>query len=341
MITETPDYRRPVPLPTGKVPSELLAHLLSSLPTAHPQLLLGPGVGEDAAIINLGSEHLLAAKSDPITFASAEIGYYAVHVCANDLAVCGARPLFYLPTILLPEKTTNIDAGQIFAQIGDTCRGLGITVVGGHTEVTPTVKQPVVAGTLLGDVKKVVATGGCRPGDIILLAGSAAIEGTSIIAREKQDTLLAQGWEATELNEAANYLYKPGISVLGPALAAAELVTAMHDPTEGGIATGLWEIAQASGCGLEVNLTAIPITPLTAKICAAFGLDPLGTIASGGLLATATAENVEPLLTLWQEAGQGGQRIGRVLPKEKGIYATQHGKRSVLPRFDADEIVKL
>lgn len=341
MITETPDYRRPVPLPTGKVPSELLAHLLSSLPTAHPQLLLGPGVGEDAAIINLGSERLLAAKSDPITFASAEIGYYAVHVCANDLAVCGARPLFYLPTILLPEKTTNIDAGQIFAQIGDTCRGLGITVVGGHTEVTPTVKQPVVAGTLLGDVKKVVATGGCRPGDVILLAGSAAIEGTSIIAREKQDTLLAQGWEATELNEAANYLYKPGISVLGPALAAAELVTAMHDPTEGGIATGLWEIAHASGCGLEVNLTAIPITPLTAKLCAAFGLDPLGTIASGGLLATATAENVEPLLTLWQEAGQGGQRIGRVLPKEKGIYATQHGKRSVLPRFDADEIVKL
>lgn len=341
MITETPNYRRPVPLPTGKVPSELLAHLLSSLPTAHPQLLLGPGVGEDAAIINLGSEHLLAAKSDPITFASAEIGYYAVHVCANDLAVCGARPLFYLPTILLPEKTTNIDAGQIFAQIGDTCRGLGITVVGGHTEVTPTVKQPVVAGTLLGDVKKVVATGGCRPGDVILLAGSAAIEGTSIIAREKQDTLLAQGWEATELNEAANYLYKPGISVLGPALAAAELVTAMHDPTEGGIATGLWEIAHASGCGLEVNLTAIPITPLTAKLCAAFGLDPLGTIASGGLLATATAENVEPLLTLWQEAGQGGQRIGRVLSKEKGIYATQHGKRSVLPRFDADEIVKL
>lgn len=341
MITETANYRRPVPLPTGKVPSELLAHLLSSLPTAHPQLLLGPGVGEDAAIINLGSERLLAAKSDPITFASDEIGYYAVHVCANDLAVCGARPLFYLPTILLPEKTTNIDAGQIFAQIGDTCRGLGITVVGGHTEVTPTVKQPVVAGTLLGDVKKVVATGGCRPGDIILLAGSAAIEGTSIIAREKQDILLAQGWEATELNEAANYLYKPGISVLGPALAAAELVTAMHDPTEGGIATGLWEIAQASGCGLEVNLTAIPITPLTAKICAAFGLDPLGTIASGGLLATATAENVEPLLTLWQEAGQGGQRIGRVLPKEKGIYATQHGKRSVLPRFDADEIVKL
>lgn len=341
MITETPDYRRPVPLPTGKVPSELLAHLLSSLPTAHPQLLLGPGVGEDAAIINLGSERLLAAKSDPITFASAEIGYYAVHVCANDLAVCGARPLFYLPTILLPEKTTNIDAGQIFAQIGDTCRGLGITVVGGHTEVTPTVKQPVVAGTLLGDVKKVVATGGCRPGDVILLAGSAAIEGTSIIAREKQDTLLAQGWKATELNEAANYLYKPGISVLGSALAAAELVTAMHDPTEGGIATGLWEIAHASGCGLEVNLTAIPITPLTAKLCAAFGLDPLGTIASGGLLATATAENVEPLLTLWQEAGQGGQRIGRVLPKEKGIYATQHGKRSVLPRFDADEIVKL
>ena len=161
-------------------------------------------------------------------------------------------------------------------------------VAGGHTEVTAAVNQPVVAGTLLGEVArgKVVRTGGCRPGDVVLLVGSAGVEGTSIIAREMREVLLEQGWSEGEVTRQPNYLYEPGISVLGPALAAAEsgLVTAMHDPTEGGVATGLWELADASGCGLEVELGAVPVTRLTAAACAVFGLDPLGTIASGGLL---------------------------------------------------------
>ena len=283
-------------------------------------------------------------------------GYYAVNVCANDLAVCGARPRFYLPTVLLPEGTTEDDVRRICDQIGAACRALEIVVAGGHTEVTTAVNQPVVAGTLLGDIvqcaparraasarRKVVRTGGCRPGDLILLVGSAAVEGTSIIAREKRDALSAQGWTAAALDEAANYLYEPGISVLEPALAAAEaeLVTAMHDPTEGGVATGLWEMADASGCGLEVELSAVPLTALTAAACAAFELDPLGTIASGGLLATAAPEDEEALLALWQGIGKTGQRIGRVLPADEGVYGLRAGRRVDLPRFDADEIVKL
>ena len=343
-------------LPTGKLPADLLAQLISTLPIEDPRLLLGPGVGEDAAVIELDADALLAAKSDPITFATDEIGYYAVNVCANDLAVCGARPRFYLPTVLLPVGTTEDDVRRICDQIGAACRALEIVVAGGHTEVTAAVNQPVVAGTLLGDIvqcaparrgasarRKVVRTGGCRPGDLILLVGSAAVEGTSIIAREKRDALSAQGWTAAALDEAANYLYEPGISVLEPALAAAEaeLVTAMHDPTEGGVATGLWEMADASGCGLEVELSAVPLTALTAAACAAFELDPLGTIASGGLLATAAPEDEEALLALWQGIGKTGQRIGRVLPADEGVYGLRDGSRVPLPRFDADEIVKL
>ena len=212
-------------LPTGKLAPELLANLIDSLPTEDRRLVLGPGVGEDAAVIDLGSaDTLLAAKSDPITFASDEIGYYAVNVCANDLAVCGARPRFYLPTVLLPEATTEPEVRRICDQVGAACRALEITVAGGHTEVTEAVKQPVIAGTLLGEVTrcKVVRTGGCRPGDLILLAGGAAIEGTSIIAREMREGLLAQGWQPARLEEAANYLFEPGISVLAPALAAAD-----------------------------------------------------------------------------------------------------------------------
>ena len=333
-------------LPTGKLAPELLANLIGSLPTEDRHLVLGPGVGEDAAVIELGgAEILLAAKSDPITFASDEIGYYAVNVCANDLAVCGARPRFYLPTVLLPEATTESVVRQICDQVGAACRALEITVAGGHTEVTEAVNQPVIAGTLLGEVarRKVVRTGGCRPGDLVLLVGGAAVEGTSIIAREMRDDLLAQGWQPAQLDEAANYLFEPGISVLAPALAAAEaeLVTAMHDPTEGGVATGLWELADASGCGLEVELDRIPVAPVTAAACAAFGLDPLGTIASGGLLATAAPEDVEPLFALWRRIGREGRRIGRVLPADEGVYGLRSGSRVPLPRFDADEIVKL
>ena len=333
-------------IPTGKLPADLLAQLIAALPTADPHLYLGPGVGEDAAVIELsGAEILLAAKSDPITFATDEIGYYAVNVCANDLAVCGARPRFYLPTVLLPEGTTEAEVRQICDQVGAACRALEVTVAGGHTEVTAAVNQPVVAGTLLGEVarRKVVRTGGCRPGDQILLVGSAAVEGTSIIAREKREALLAQGWATAQVDEAANYLYEPGISVLAQALAAAEteLVTAMHDPTEGGVATGLWEMADASGCGLEVELADVQVTPLTAAACAAFKLDPLGTIASGGLLAAAAPENVETLLALWQRIGRTARRIGRMLPAGEGVYGLRDGRRVVLPRFDADEIVKL
>lgn len=353
-------------LPTGKLPSELLAELISILPISDPDLYLGPGVGEDAAVIEVGrvsgeegassrrepslcqlgsGDSLLAAKSDPITFATDEIGYYAVNVCANDLAVCGARPRFYLPTVLLPVGATEEDVREICDQLGAACRALDIVVAGGHTEVTAAVNQPVVAGTLLGEVAraKVVRTGGCRPGDVVLLAGSAGIEGTSIIAREMGEVLLEQGWSEAEVDEAGHYLYEPGISVLGPALAAAEsgLVTAMHDPTEGGVATGLWELADASGCGLEVELGDIAVTRLTAAACAVFGLDPLGTIASGGLLATAAADDVDAVLGLWRGMGREGQAVGRVLPAGAGVYGLREGRRVDLPRFSADEIVKL
>lgn len=339
----------PAKLPTGKLPAALLAQLLDTLPTAHPQLQLGPSIGEDAALIALSGVDscapLLAAKSDPITFATDEIGYYAVSVCANDLAVCGARPQFYLPTVLLPEGATPADAERIFRQIGAACRELEIAVVGGHTEVTGAVNQPVIAGTLLGAVvpEKVVRTGGCQPGDQILLAGSAAIEGTSIIAREKRADLLARGWQPQELDAAADFLYTPGIRVQAPALAAAdgELVTAMHDPTEGGVATGLWELADASGCGLEVALDAVPVARLTARLCAAFGLDPVGTIASGGLLATAPPKNVDRLLDCWQAVGWQGRVIGQVLGRGEEVYALRGGERTALPRYDSDEITKL
>lgn len=336
------------PLPAGKLPAALLARLLADLPTQHPQLVLGPAVGEDAAVIewDRDGEHLLVAKSDPITFATDEIGYYAVNVCANDLGVTGARPLFYLPTLLLPAGQTDVAlAERIFQQIGAACRRLGIVVAGGHSEITPTVTQPVVAGTLLGAVarQQVVTGGGAQVGDVVLMAGLAPVEGASIIAREMRQPLLDQGWTVAELDEAANYLYEPGISVLAPALLAAEqgLVTAMHDPTEGGVATGLAELAVAAGVGLIINLDALLLSPLAVRLCAAFDLDPLGVIASGALLATAPPAKAASLQELWQAHGWPTAQVGQVVERSRGLTAYRAGQPVSFPSFITDEITKL
>ena len=336
------------PLPPGKLPAPLLAELLSALPSTDPQLVLGPAVGEDAAIIDFaaGSENLLVAKIDPITFASDEIGYYAVNVCANDLAVTGATPRFYMPAILLPAGGADTDRARlIFDQIGAACAKLGIVVAGGHSEVTHTVSRPVVAGAMLGEVPRdrYVSTRGARPGDAILLAGAIPAEGTSIIARERRAVLLQQGWPAEELDRAAQFLFDPGISVLAPAHAATRtgLVTAMHDPTEGGVASGLVEMALAADAGLDVDLDALPIADLSRRLCAAFDLDPLGVIASGALLATAAPQHVGAVLAAWRECGWPGAVIGHITP-HAGIYAARRdGKPAPFPHFAADEITKL
>lgn len=335
-------------LPAGKLPASLLTRLLGDLPTRHPQLLLGPAVGEDAAVIAWGgdADQLLVAKSDPVTFATDEIGYYAVNVCANDLAVTGARPLFYLPTILLPATQTDVAlAERIFHQIGAACRSLGIVVAGGHSEITPTVTQPVVAGTMLGAVYQthMVTSRGVQVGDVVLMAGQAPVEGASIIAREMGATLRNQGWSPLEIEQAANYLYTPGISVLQPALLAAEqgLVTAMHDPTEGGVATGLLELAVAADVGLVIDLDALLLADLAVRLCAVFGLDPLGVIASGALLATTSPAKVDQLQQLWLAHGWPSAQVGRVVDKTNGVIARRQGQTIPFPHFATDEITKL
>ena len=353
------------PLIAGKLPADLLAELLAALPIRHPQLLVGPAVGEDAAVIDFAAptdssaiskaissiDKLLVAKSDPITFATDEIGYYAVNVCANDLAVTGATPRFYLPTLLLPaDNADETLVRQIFAQLGAACAKLNIVVAGGHSEVTHAVNQPVIAGTMLGEVARdgYISSSGGRAGDVILLAGQVPIEGASIIAREKRADLLARGFASTEIDQAAAYLHDPGISVMVPAQIAAQSgrVTAMHDPTEGGVATGLYELAVAAGLSIEVNLDAIAISPLAAKLCAAYGLDPLGTIASGALLATCAPEDAALIMAQWTQAGWSGTIIGRMMSRvapdnELMLTARRDGKEATFPTFAADEITKL
>jgi hydrogenase expression/formation protein HypE len=247
------------PLPLGKLPPELLARLLAKAPVNDPRVLLGPGIGLDCAVIDLGTQ-VLVFKSDPITFATDDIGWYAVQINANDVATTGADPRWMLATLLLPEKqTTPALAEKIFDQLVRAANDLQISVVGGHTEVTYGLNRPILVGTLIGEVQRenLVTPAAVQPGDRLLLTKGVPIEGTALLAREFPGRLRPALSEA-EIETAAAYLYQPGISVVRDARIAtrAGRVTAMHDPTEGGLASALWELAEASGraCGSSHNL---------------------------------------------------------------------------------------
>jgi hydrogenase maturation factor len=298
-------------------------------------------------VLDLG-ERLLVFKSDPITFASQDIGWYAVQVNANDIATTGATPRWFLATALLPEgRTTENMLSTISEQLFAACRELGISVIGGHTEITHGLERPILVGTLVGEVERgsLVTPRGAVPGDNILLTKGVPVEATAILANEFPDKLRGELSEA-EIAEAAAYLYHPGISVVKDARIAltAGKVTAMHDPTEGGLAAALWELAEASGRGLVVQLENVPVPPLAARICSVFGLDPLATIASGALLLTCAAGDARAICQALEAEGIPASVIGQV---EEGPAAVWHtasvgqSGRQLFPRPERDEIGKV
>ncbi len=332
-------------LPAGKLPPALLDSLLRRFTSDDPRLLVGPQMGVDAAVIDMG-DTLLVAKTDPITFATAEIGWYAVNVNANDIAVMGATPRWFMATILLPAgKATPALAEAIYAQIAAACADLGIALAGGHTEITVGLDRPLVSGTMLGEVtpERLVRSSGMQPGDDLVLVGNAPIEGTALIAREKEADLLARGFDPALLRRAQGFLHDPGISVVRAAALAVQVarVHAMHDPTEGGLATGLWEMAQASGVGLEVDFDAVPIPPESQALCAVYGLDPLGVIASGALLVALPPQESGRLLAACRQAQLPAQIIGRATARGGPLSARRGGAAVPYPHFAVDEIARI
>ena len=344
------NFRRPklVPVPNfpvGKLDPDLLAGLLGSAAPTDPRLILGPGIGRDVAVLDFG-DRALVVKSDPVTFATDELGWYAVNVNANDLACAGAQPQWFLATLLLPEgRTDQALVSGIFRQLREACSAIGVSLIGGHTEVTYGLDRPIVCGQMLGEVPRdaLVLPTGLQVGDAILMTKALAVEGTSLLAREMADRLAERGCSPDEIAQGVALLRDPGISVVAEAqaLTSAVNVHAMHDPTEGGLATGLWEMAQAGGVGIDVDLDAVPIAPLCARFCALLGLDPLGLIASGTLLAAVAEADAETALAACRGAGLPCTRIGTAT-NALGVVRrlTSEGWTS-LSRFDQDEIARL
>jgi hydrogenase expression/formation protein HypE len=331
--------------PVGKLPIKTLERLLKRNKIKDPRVIVGPGIGEDAAVIDTGGPRYLIAKTDPITFTADQIGWYAVHVNANDIATKGARPLWYLATLLLPEDLTTEDlAEQIFQDTLKACKSIGVTLVGGHTEITNGLSRPIVIGQMLGEVDKerLVRTDGARKGDVIVLTKGIAIEGTAVIAREREEEML-QILGAKTLTRCRNFMHQPGISVLKEALAAAECghIHAMHDPTEGGLATALHEVARAAGVGLLVRAEAVPVFAETQAICNHYHLDPMGLIASGALLIIVAANQVKNLLSRLREERIPATIIGELTAKSKGVKLLAADGLCDLPLYEQDELTKI
>lgn len=333
-------------LNAGKLPPELLSELLDSCAVADPdpRLLVGPQVGEDCAVLDLG-DRLLLVKSDPITFAADRIGWYAVQVNANDIACSGGRPRWFLPTILLPPASSPDDARRIFADLAAACRALGVSIIGGHTEVTVGIPRPIIAGTMLGEVAppdRLITTGGAQDGDSIIVTTGLAIEGTAILARECAGALSAAGVSAAVIARAADYLTNPGISVVAAArtLCDAATIHSMHDITEGGVITALREVAAAARLGLVAEAESMPVLPESAAICTALGLDPLGLLGSGALIATLPAAEVPRALRGLDAIGVTGWEVGQMMEASDGLWLIDRAGEHTLPEFARDELAR-
>src|SRR5262245_57470614 len=203
-------------LPVGKLAAATLQAILDRHAVKDPRVIVGPRVGEDAAVIDMGDRYLVAT-ADPITFATDDIGWYALQVNANDIAVRGARPRWFMATVLLPEgRTSDADVTELFAKLHDACEEMEVALVGGHTEITYGLERPIVAGTMLGEVAKdkLVTTGGAQVGDAVVLTKGIPLEGAAIIAREKETELRARGIPAAVIRKAKGFLRAPGLSVL-------------------------------------------------------------------------------------------------------------------------------
>lgn len=272
----------------GKVPENVLKRsVLRQLKTQRPEILVGAGVGEDCAAISLDADEVMVLSTDPITGTTRDIGRWAVMVCANDIASSGAEVIGMLVCAMLPPDITEQEIRETMQEIELACEKLHIQVVGGHTEITDAVSRPLLTLTGIGKVKKerLLATGGAKPGQELVITKWVGLEGTSILAKEREEALAAR-FPAQLIDEAKTY--EQLLSVIPEAAIAAKSgVSAMHDITEGGVFGALWELAESAGVGLKADLKKIPIKQATVEICNYFDINPYELMSSGSMLIAA------------------------------------------------------
>ncbi len=331
-----------LPLPAGKLPNELLGGHLAGLDTGD-DLVVTPAVGEDVAALDVAGRELIAVHGDPITLATGALGRYAVLVNANDIATAGARPRWLLTTVLLPVGTTGSEALALLDDVAEEAADQGITVAGGHTEITDAVARPVVSVTMLGAVGRAQLRDkrSARTGDDVILTKGVAVEGTALLASELGERLRELGMTEEELAACRRLLDQIGVVQEARIAVGFAGVRAMHDVTEGGLATALRELAAATRHGMSVRLDAVPVLAQTRRVCDLLGADPLGLIGSGSLLICCGPDDTPALVRALREAGIAATTIGRLDEEGAGVTALSRGATAPWPSFATDEAARL
>ena len=328
----------------GKLPNKYLSKLLAKIPEYDSRIALGASLGEDAALVDMGGKYLIAT-TDPITFATDQIGWYAVNVNANDIATMGGIPKWMMANLLLPKNITENDIENIFTQLIDACTEFNINLIGGHTEITNTVNTPVLMGCMLGEVDKgkEIKSSGAIEEDSIIITKGIPIEGSAILALERESLLLSKNISQKNIDASKKLLKTPGISIVRDAQVAITTVQvhAMHDLTEGGLAQGLREIAQASNLGMQIFQDKIPMVECSKDFWISLDLNPLGVIASGSLIICVKDEDTSNVIKSLNSHGIEASKIGNMKKRGYGIKISSHGKDEDLPVFNQDEITKI
>jgi hydrogenase expression/formation protein HypE len=333
-----------LPISGGKLPNRFLDGYLKELDLADAKLLVKPGVGEDTAAVDIEDDEVLVLKSDPITFVTESLGTCALTINGNDIATSGAIPRWFLATLLFPPAATPAEILKVMNELKSVSHEMGISLCGGHTEITDAVTRPVISGTLIGTVSRsrLIDKSRINSGDRILLTKGVAVEGTAIIATEFENRLKALGMPDEEIEKCREF--KNAISIIPEAnllMSFGKGIHALHDVTEGGLATALDELSRAGGHRFQIDLDKIPIFPQTRTICRMLDLDPMGLIGSGSLIICCEESLGEKVIKILTKENIEVHSIGRVLETGSGIEASRDGVKSEWPEFKADELTRL
>lgn len=322
----------------GKVPNDILKDIVfGKLVNNRSEILVRPGIGEDCCVVDFG-EYSCVMSSDPITGTANEVGRLAVLVTCNDIAACGVEPIGLIVTILAPPGTTQSELEMIMNQLIKTSSSINVDIIGGHTEVTKAVTRFVIICTAVGKApgNKVVATGGAKPGDQLVLTKSAGIEGTAIIAFEKEKEL-KELFGVEMINEAKSFM--GSISVVKDGILSAKYgASAMHDVTEGGVLGAVWEMCEAANTGVEIYAGKIPIAVSTMRICEYYGIDPLKLISSGSMLVAAA--DGEYIVKKLSEENITAAIIGRFIEGKRRILV-KNKEQIIIEQPGSDELYKV
>ena len=315
----------------GKLQPDILKqNVLNYTGALREDLLVGGGIGEDAALIKI-HDGILVAASDPVTGATKNAGALLVHINANDLACKGAEPSWLIVTLIVPDEMGVPYIHDIMSEIHETCSKMGIAIAGGHTELSDKYQQPVISGTMLGITHYELSAKNIREGDCILVTGHAGLEGMSIIANDRAD-LFRKIFTNYELEIIKSWGQE--FSVVKPARILREYSRYMHDPTEGGLNGALYELQQACDLRIDLNEKNIPVSEFTLRASKELGFDYMNLISSGMLIAVLPPDKIKTAQEQLQAAGIKSSLIGKFVKGEKFLPDTHEELWSILSRYE-------